>query len=78
MTIIIIIIFMTLQWVNRKQKELQMDPMQLLYYQAPLSAALLFFIVPFLEPVGKTITHDWSLADLVSFIFGICITLSEY
>lgn len=43
-----------------------MDPMQLLYYQAPLSAAMLLVLVPILEPVGNTLAHEWSLLDIVS------------
>ena len=39
------------QWVGRKQQEFQVNSMQLLYYQAPLSAAILFVIIPFFEPV---------------------------
>lgn len=60
-----VISLISLQWVSSKQKEFQMDPMQLLYYQAPLSAALLFMIVPFLEPVGNTLSHTWTFIDIV-------------
>lgn len=42
-----------------------MDPMQLLFYQAPLSAIMLLVVVPILEPVGQTFTRDWSLSDVV-------------
>lgn len=51
--------------INIKQREFQMDPMQLLYYQAPLSAVILFFIVPFLEPVEQTVQRSWSPVDIV-------------
>lgn len=44
-----------------------MDPMQLLYYQAPLSAVMLLIAVPILEPVGQTFTYNWSLLDIVCF-----------
>lgn len=37
-------------WVGEKQHEFQVNSMQLLYYQAPLSSALLFLVVPFIEP----------------------------
>lgn len=53
--------------INIKQREFQLDPMQLLYYQAPLSAIMLFFIVPFLEPVDRTFTRSWSLTDIVRY-----------
>ncbi|XP_074936950.1 solute carrier family 35 member E3 isoform X1 [Phalacrocorax aristotelis] len=38
-------------WVGAKQHELQVNSMQLLYYQAPMSSAMLLFIIPFFEPV---------------------------
>ncbi|CAG5101992.1 Similar to slc35e3: Solute carrier family 35 member E3 (Danio rerio) [Cotesia congregata] len=57
-------------WINQKQKELQMDPMQLLYYQAPLSALMLLFIVPIVEPVGSTLSHNWSIFDMVMVLFS--------
>ncbi|XP_068985782.1 solute carrier family 35 member E3-like [Bombus flavifrons] len=68
--------------VNIKQREFQMDPMQLLYYQAPLSAVMLFFIVPFLEPVEQTFTRSWSLLDIVmvvlSSIIAFFVNLTSY
>ncbi|XP_015116324.1 solute carrier family 35 member E3 [Diachasma alloeum] len=69
-------------WVNRKQKEFQMDPMQLLYYQAPISAVMLFVIIPILEPVGNTITHHWTSLDilmvLLSSIVAFFVNLTSY
>lgn len=69
-------------WVSRKQKEFQMDPMQLLYYQAPLSAAMLFVVVPFLEPVGNTLQHTWTfthiLMVLLSSIVAFFVNLTSY
>ncbi|XP_022103996.1 solute carrier family 35 member E3-like isoform X2 [Acanthaster planci] len=38
-------------WVGAKQSEFQVNSMQLLYYQAPLSACILALVVPFFEPV---------------------------
>nr|CAD7460687.1 unnamed protein product [Timema tahoe] len=52
-------------WVSQKQHDLQMNSMQLLYYQAPLSAAILLFLIPFLEPVQSTIHHVWSIHSIV-------------
>jgi len=37
--------------VGSKQKELEANSMQLLYYQAPLSSAMLLCIIPFFEPL---------------------------
>lgn len=68
--------------VNRKQREFQMDPMQLLFYQAPLSAVMLLIVVPFLEPVGQTFVHNWSLLDIimiiVSGVVAFFVNLTSY
>ncbi|XP_017877660.1 solute carrier family 35 member E3-like isoform X2 [Ceratina calcarata] len=68
--------------VNRKQREFQMDPMQLLYYQAPISAVLLFFVVPLLEPLEQTFARGWSLIEtalvLVSGIVTFLVNLTSY
>lgn len=56
--------------VNRKQREFQMDPMQLLFYQAPLSTVMLLIVIPIFEPVGQTFTHNWSLMDVVMVILS--------
>ncbi|CAK9817805.1 hypothetical protein ANTPLA_LOCUS9483 [Anthophora plagiata] len=56
--------------VNRKQRDFQMDPMQLLYYQAPLSAVMLFFVVPFLEPVEQTFARSWSVVDIIMVVLS--------
>ncbi|KAL0106328.1 hypothetical protein PUN28_016210 [Cardiocondyla obscurior] len=56
--------------INRKQKEFQMDPMQLLFYQAPLSAIMLWIVIPIWEPVGQTFTHNWSLLDIIMVILS--------
>jgi solute carrier family 35, member E3 len=57
------------QWVSENQQSLQMDAMQLLYYQAPLSAAILLVIVPFIEPVTSTLSRAWSPREL-GMVFG--------
>ena len=56
------------QWVGEKQKELEVNAMQLLYYQAPLSAVCVAFVIPFFEPViGKGgLFGPWSLVAIVS------------
>lgn len=68
--------------VNKKQKQFQMDPMQLLYYQAPLSAIMLWVVIPFFEPVGKTFTFEWTLFDLtmvlLSGIIAFFVNLTSY
>uniref|UniRef100_A0A3B3XHM6 Sugar phosphate transporter domain-containing protein n=1 Tax=Poecilia mexicana TaxID=48701 RepID=A0A3B3XHM6_9TELE len=54
-------------WVGAKQHELQVNSMQLLYYQAPLSSAVLLGIIPLFEPLAGDggIFGPWSLTALV-------------
>ena len=47
----IVTFFFLLQLVGSKQKDLQANSMQLLYYQAPMSSLMLLVIIPFFEPV---------------------------
>lgn len=71
-------------WVGAKQHELQVNSMQLLYYQAPLSSAMLLTVVPFFEPViGEGgIIGPWSLTAvtmvLLSGIIAFSVNLSIY
>ncbi|XP_049550969.1 solute carrier family 35 member E3 isoform X3 [Orcinus orca] len=53
-------------WVGAKQHELQVNSMQLLYYQAPMSSAMLLVAVPFFEPVFAEggIFGPWSVSAL--------------
>ncbi|XP_008682489.1 solute carrier family 35 member E3 isoform X3 [Ursus maritimus] len=55
-------------WVGAKQHELQVNSMQLLYYQAPMSSAMLLVAVPFFEPVfGEGgLFGPWSVSALVT------------
>ncbi|XP_059834320.1 solute carrier family 35 member E3 [Hypanus sabinus] len=71
-------------WVGAKQHELQVNSMQLLYYQAPMSSAILMFVVPFFEPViGEGgIFGKWSgtavMMVLFSGIIAFLVNLSIY
>ncbi|XP_046339540.1 solute carrier family 35 member E3-like [Haliotis cracherodii] len=61
-------------WVGEKQHEFQVNSMQLLYYQAPLSAVLLMFVIPFFEPVLQFhgVLHNWPMeALLMVFLSGV-------
>lgn len=40
--------------VGKKQKDLDLNALQLLFYQAPLSALLLIMVIPFFEPLFET------------------------
>ncbi|XP_064475935.1 solute carrier family 35 member E3-like [Ornithodoros turicata] len=72
-------------WVSEKQKEFQVNSMQLLFYQAPLSALLLACIVPFVEPPWAQdgfLNHHWSLPELgvvgLTGVVAFLINLSIY
>ncbi|XP_029426196.1 solute carrier family 35 member E3 isoform X2 [Nannospalax galili] len=71
-------------WVGAKQHELQVNSMQLLYYQAPMSSAMLLVAVPFFEPVfGEGgIFGPWSvsalLVVLLSGVIAFMVNLSIY
>lgn len=71
-------------WVGTKQKEFQVNSMQLLYYQAPLSAGLLAIAVLIFEPVtaerGLLASWSWSslLVVLASGVVAFSVNLSIY
>ncbi|KAG8514154.1 Solute carrier family 35 member E3, partial [Galemys pyrenaicus] len=71
-------------WVGAKQHELQVNSMQLLYYQAPMSSAMLLVAVPFFEPVfGEGgLFGPWSVSALLmvllSGIIAFMVNLSIY
>jgi len=60
-----------IQWVNEKQQQLTCNSMQMLYYQAPLSAFFVGCVIPFFEPVfanGGIFGTEWSLAAVVCIV----------
>lgn len=62
--------------VGSKQKELETNSMQLLYYQAPLSAFMLMCIIPFFEPLtGEygTLNKNWDAESLVLVLLSGCV-----
>nr|XP_055185069.1 solute carrier family 35 member E3 isoform X2 [Nyctereutes procyonoides] len=71
-------------WVGAKQHELQVNSMQLLYYQAPMSSVMLLVVVPFFEPLlGEGgIFGPWSasalLMVLLSGVIAFMVNLSIY
>ena len=54
--------------IGEKQKELQLNSMQLLYYQAPISAALLILPVLICEPISLVIYRTWTFYELVAYL----------
>ena len=71
-------------WVGAKQHELQVNSMQLLYYQAPMSSAMLLVTVPFFKPVFAEggIFGSWSVSALLmvllSGVIAFMVNLSIY
>ena len=51
--------------VGAKQKEFQMSSMQLLYYQAPISAVILIVPMLIFEPVSNITDASWELIEVV-------------
>ncbi|KAK6636375.1 hypothetical protein RUM43_010035 [Polyplax serrata] len=68
--------------VGSKQHELQMNPMQLLYYQAPISSIMLIPIMILFEPPYKATTMVLTFTSagilLLSCIFALFINVSIY
>ncbi|XP_070559095.1 solute carrier family 35 member E3-like [Ptychodera flava] len=72
-------------WVGTKQSEYQVNSMQLLYYQAPLSATLLFTVLPFFETpwqTGGLFSGQWPIQAwalvLLSGLVAFSVNLSIY
>lgn len=68
--------------IGEKQKELQLNSMQLLYYQAPISAALLILPVLICEPISLVIYRTWTFYELLpvvcSCLIAFTVNLSIY
>jgi len=56
--------------VGEKQKEFKMNSMQLLYYQAPISAVILIIPVLIFEPVSNLAQRSWSILEIISVLFS--------
>lgn len=69
-------------WVQTGQKDLGVDSMQLLYYQAPISAVMLLFVTPFIDDMGKLMEYDWTASAvtgiLVSAVLAFFVNLSTF
>lgn len=63
-------------WVKTKQEDLDASAWQLLYYQAPIAAGLLCFLVPVAEPPfqpGGVLGAEWSHEALAAVALS-CVT----
>ena len=61
--------------IGEKQKEFDLDSMQLLYYQAPLSALLLVLPVLWCEPISALVTRSWATIELVRWTIVSFLTV---
>ena len=69
-------------WVQTGQKDLGVNSMQLLYYQAPISAVLLLFTVPVLDDMSKLFQYEWTASAvtgiIISAILAFFVNLSTF
>lgn len=62
-------------WAGSKQKELQIGSLQLLHQYAPVTALLLIFLVPVLEPVGLFDAQP-SKATVLGYAYNRAVVLA--
>ncbi|KAH6569113.1 hypothetical protein BASA62_005065 [Batrachochytrium salamandrivorans] len=55
-------------WVGTRQKELDVNSFQLLYYQAPISAVMLLIFIPMFDDMHKLYEFEWSTSALLSIL----------
>eukprot|EP00758_Cryptobia_borreli_P002133 Tbor_TRINITY_DN2815_c0_g1::TRINITY_DN2815_c0_g1_i1::g.23160::m.23160/K15285/SLC35E3; solute carrier family 35, member E3 len=69
-------------WGKTKQIELDVTPMQILTYQAPLSAFFLLFALPILDPLEKLVDYDYTCISItviaLSSIFAFGVNFSFF
>ena len=77
MVVIMLICFIISQLVSEKQQQFHADSLQLLFYQAPLSATLLMPVIPFFEPIfsDQGLLAVWSYEVMVN-IMAITVYLN--
>ena len=57
-------------WIGTKQKELEVDSFQLLYYQAPLSGLLLLMVFPLVDDFDQWLNFEWTVSCLHAILFS--------
>lgn len=62
--------------VGEKQKEFELNSMQLLYYQAPLSALILLLPALYFEPVSSLLTRTWTTTELAAIVCSCLIAFA--
>ncbi|KAJ1630745.1 triose-phosphate transporter family-domain-containing protein [Pavlovales sp. CCMP2436] len=58
-------------WVGTEQKELEANALQLLYYQAPVSALMLLPVIPLLDDVPGLLAFEYTSSTL-GFVVASC------
>lgn len=59
-------------WVKSKQRELECNSYQLLYYQAPISALLLIPIIPVFDRTSEMVSRGLPSAEALTWIAASC------
>ena len=54
-------------WVKTRQQDLGLSPPQLLYYQAPISAIMVFMVTPLFDPIFSN--NDKNIVGLIDYNF---------
>ncbi|KAI1355620.1 integral membrane protein [Xylaria sp. FL0043] len=67
-------------WIKSYQRKLQISSMQLLFNQAPVSAFLLLYVIPFVDtfPTWTQVPLNRWLMILMSGVFAALINLSQF
>ncbi|KAI1369070.1 integral membrane protein [Xylaria arbuscula] len=67
-------------WIKSYQRKLQISSMQLLFNQAPVSAFLLLYVIPFVDtfPTWSQVPLNRWLMILMSGVFAALINLSQF
>lgn len=67
-------------WIASYHRKLQMTSMQLLYNQAPVSAVLLLYVIPFVDsfPIWSEVPINRWIMILMSGVFASLINISQF
>lgn len=67
-------------WIASYHKKLQMNSMQLLFNQAPVSAFMLLYVIPFVDtfPVWSQVPFNRWVMIMMSGLFACIINMSQF
>ncbi|EGF83670.1 hypothetical protein BATDEDRAFT_8900 [Batrachochytrium dendrobatidis JAM81] len=60
-------------WVGTRQKELDVNSFQLLYYQAPISAIMLLVFIPVFDDMHNLYNFEWTSSAIMSIVTSACL-----